>query len=80
MEAQKKQVIELQNKANKILEMAIDMDQRVERYSDNQIRMKQSMFPELSETYKLKAETAKCGSKRLWQAYLNILTQIKLEL
>jgi len=76
----KKQVIELQDKANKILEMAIDMDKRVERYSDNQFRMKQSMFPELSEVYKQKAETAKLGSKRLWQAYLNILTQIKLEL
>lgn len=76
----KQKAIELQEKANQLLQMAQDMDKRVERYRENEIRMKRSMFPELSQTYKLNAETSKRASNRLWQAYLNVLTEIKLEL
>ena len=74
----KSRVIELQEKANKLLELAQAMDYRVcnaEWLSDIN-----KDFPELSENWKSKADTRKRASKRLWNAYLQILTEIKLEL
>jgi hypothetical protein len=75
----KNTVIELQEKANQLLQMAQDMDKRYENAdwtANNFVRE----FPELSNKWKAKADTRKRGSKRLWNAYLQVLTQIKLEL
>ena len=74
----KSRVIELQEKANQLLELAQDMDRRVE--SAKWLADINQDFPELSENWKSKADTRRRGSKRLWSAYLQVLTQIKLEL
>ena len=74
----KSRVIELQEKANQLLELAQDMDRRVE--SAKWLADINQDFTELSENWKSKADTRRRGSKRLWSAYLQVLTQIKLEL
>lgn len=75
----KSRVIELQEKANQLLQMAQAMDMRAERaeYLANDYKI---MFPTLSKKYSDTADTRKRGSRRLWNAYLQVLTQIKLEL
>lgn len=74
----KKRAIELQEKANQLLELAQAMDIRVEtaQWFENV----NEDYPELAERWAHRADTRKRGSKRLWNAYLQVLTQIKLEL
>lgn len=74
----KSRAIELQEKANQLLQMAQDMDKRVEL---NEVWIKCENLPEWYIIRRSRdLDTCKRGSKRLWQAYLNVLTQIKLEL
>lgn len=75
----KSKVIELQEKANQLLELAIAMDERVESAEWFEQDYKKEL-PLLSERWDKRADTRKRGSKRLWNAYLQVLTQIKLEL
>jgi len=75
----KKRAIELQEKANQLLQMAQDMDARVESAEATALRFELD-FPNVSNRWKQKADTRKRGSGRLWNAYLQVLTQIKLEL
>jgi len=75
----KNRAIELQEKANQLLELAQAMDARV--LSAEHFRNEYKDFlPELSERWAHRADTRKRGSRRLWNAYLQVLTQIKLEL
>ena len=74
----KSKVIELQEKANQLLQMAQDMDKRIERMQSD-IKTFQA-FEWYIESRTKKIEICKAGSKRLWNAYLQVLTQIKLEL
>jgi phosphoserine phosphatase len=73
----KSTVIELQEKANQLLQMAQDMDKRVEL-------IKGWIQDDLPQWYKERKENeldcCQRGSKRLWSSYLQVLTQIKLEL
>lgn len=73
----KSRIIELQEKANQLLQMAQDMDKRVEL-------IKGWIQEDLPQWYlERKEKDLDCcqrGSKRLWSAYLQVLTQIKLEL
>ena len=74
----KSRVIELQEKANQLLELAQAMDKRVgnaEWLADIN-----KDFTELSKHWSDKAYTRRRASKRLWSAYLQVLTEIKLEL
>ena len=75
----KSRVIELQEKANQLLELAQAMDKRVERAEEFKEFFKND-FPSLSNHWEQRADTRKRGSRRLWNAYLQVLTQIKLEL
>jgi hypothetical protein len=75
----KSKVIELQEKANQLLELAIAMDERVESAERFEQDYKKEL-PLLSERWAHRADTRKRGSRRLWNAYLQVLTQIKLEL
>lgn len=75
----KSRVIELQEKANQLLELAQAMDKRVE-WAEECKKRYISLLPELSERWANRADTRKRASKRLWNAYIQILTQIKLEL
>jgi hypothetical protein len=75
----KSRAIELQEKANQLLELAQAMDARVESAERFEEAYKNE-FPLLSERWDNRADTRKRGSKRLWNAYLQVLTQIKLEL
>ena len=74
----KSRVIELQEKANQLLELAQDMDRRVE--SAKWLADINNDFPELSERWANRADTRRRASRRIWNAYLQILTEIKLEL
>jgi hypothetical protein len=74
----KSRVIELQEKANQLLQMAQDMDKRIalieywiEQSNDIQ------WYVERKEK---DLDCCQRGSRRLWSAYLQVLTQIKLEL
>jgi len=74
----KSRVIELQEKANQLLQMAQDMDKRIELIKgwieqSNDIQW----YVERREN---ELDCCQRGSKRLWSAYLQVLTQIKLEL
>ena len=75
----KSRVIELQEKANQLLELAQAMDARAEVANDfkNQYAF---YWQELSDRWAHREDTRKRGSRRLWNAYLQVLTQIKLEL
>ena len=75
----KSRVIELQEKANQLLELAQDMDRRVLMSEDIANDMK-GRFDTLYDKWTNKADTQKRASKRLWSAYLQVLTEIKLEL
>ena len=75
----KSRVIELQEKANQLLELAQAMDARAER-SEYVAESYKENFPSISKKYSDTADTRKRASKRLWSAYLQVLTQIKLEL
>lgn len=75
----KSRVIELQEKANQLLELAQAMDARVESAEDFKNQYKRH-WQDLSDRWAQREDTRKRGSKRLWNAYLQILTQIKLEL
>jgi hypothetical protein len=55
------------------------MDERVESAERFEQDYKKEL-PLLSERWDKRADTRKRGSKRLWNAYLQVLTQIKLEL
>lgn len=75
----KSRVIELQEKANQLLELAQDMDRRVE-WAEDYKQQNKNIFPELSERWANREDTRRRASKRLWSAYLQVLTEIKLEL
>ena len=79
MESNKMKAIELQEKANEILELAQAMDSRVEIAKDfkNQYA---GHWQELADRWAQREDTRRRGSKRLWNAYLQVLTQIKMEL
>lgn len=79
MESNKTKAIELQEKANEILELAQAMDSRVKIAKDFKNQFAEH-FPNVSEKWAAKEDTRRRGSKRLWAAYLQVLTQIKLEL
>jgi hypothetical protein len=78
----KNRAIELQEKANQILQMAQDMDKRIILTKGWLDAAYKSLEP--THWYILKQErdleSQILGSKRLWNAYLQLLTQIKLEL
>jgi len=74
----KSKAIELQNKANQLLQMAQDMDKRIERMkSDIKTFHGYESYCERRAKW---LNTSERASKRLWSAYLQVLTQIKLEL
>jgi hypothetical protein len=77
----KNTVIELQEKANNLLELAEQMDERIQWLKED---ASSEYFHLTSQEYKDKRnntiDTCERGSKRLWSAYLQVLTQIKLEL
>ena len=75
----KSRVIELQEKANQLLELAQEMDARVESANDYKNRY-EGHWQDLSDRWTHREDTRKRASKRLWSAYLQVLTQIKLEL
>jgi hypothetical protein len=75
----KSRVIELQEKANQLLELAIAMDARVESAEDFKNQYK-DLLEDLSNRWAQREDTRRRGSRRLWNAYLQVLTQIKLEL
>ena len=75
----KSRAIELQEKANQLLELAQAMDARVESAKDFKNQYK-GHWQDLSDRWEQREDTRKRGSKRLWSAYLQVLTQIKLEL
>lgn len=75
----KSRVIELQEKANQLLELAIAMDARAESAETFSNEYKGN-WEELSDRWAHRADIRKRGSRRLWNAYLQVLTQIKLEL
>ena len=75
----KSRVIELQEKANQLLELAQAMDARLE-VAEYFTESYKDEFPNLSKHWANKADTRKRASKRLWSAYLQVLTEIKLEL
>lgn len=75
----KSRVIELQEKANQLLELAQAMDKRVESaeiFSTSYY----GHWQDLSDRWAHREDTRKRASKRLWSAYLQVLTEIKLEL
>jgi hypothetical protein len=77
----KNTVIELQEKANNLLELAEQMDSRIEWLKEDTAS---EYFQLTGQAFKDKRnntiDTCERGSKRLWSAYLQVLTQIKLEL
>jgi len=75
----KSRVIELQEKANQILDMAQAMDMRVES-ANGFIKQYEGYWQELADRWKHRMDIRKRASSRLWSAYLQVLTQIKLEL
>jgi hypothetical protein len=79
MESNKTKAIELQEKAIEILELAQAMDSRVKTAEDFKNQFAEH-FQNLSEKWAQREDTRKRASKRLWAAYFQVLTQIKLEL
>lgn len=76
----KSKVIELQEKANQLLELAQAMDKRVE-HAEESAKLAETMeFDELHYQLTRLKNTRKSASKRIWSAYLQVLTEIKLEL
>lgn len=75
----KSRVIELQEKANQLLELAQAMDRRV-LMSEIIANDMKGHFDTLNLKWTNNADTQKRASKRLWSAYLQVLTEIKLEL
>ena len=75
----KSRVIELQEKANQLLELAQAMDKRVER-AESIAETNKEMYPNSYIRWMRKSDTCRRGSNRLWSAYIQILTEIKLEL
>jgi len=77
----KSRAIELQEKANNLLELAEQMDSRIKWLKEDAAS---DYFYLTSQAFKDKRnntiDTCERGSKRLWSAYLQVLTQIKLEL
>lgn len=75
----KSRVIELQEKANRLLELAQAMDKSVEsaKRFKNQY---EGHWQDLSDRWANREDTRRRASKRLWSAYLQVLTEIKLEL
>jgi hypothetical protein len=74
----KNTVIELQEKANQLLQMAQDMDKRIELIKGwIEASSDVQWYVERREK---DLDCCQRGSKRLWSAYLQVLTQIKLEL
>ena len=74
----KSKVIELQEKANQLLQMAQDMDKRIELVKSwTELTYMPKWYIEKKEN---ELDCCERGSKRLWSAYLQVLTQIKLEL
>jgi len=74
----KDEVIELQEKANQLLQMAQDMDKRIELIKG---WLQEPCLPKwYVERRENDLDCCQRGSRRLWSAYLQVLTQIKLEL
>lgn len=76
----KSKVIELQEKANQLLELALRMDDRIESAKEFKEEYKNAEWQDLSNRWAKRLDTRQRASKRLWAAYLKVLTQIKLEL
>ncbi len=77
----KSKVIELQEKANQILQMAQDMDEKIQWLkADTASEYFQLTGQAFKDKINNTIDTCERGSKRLWSAYLQVLTQIKLEL
>jgi len=79
MESKKIKAIKLQEKAIEILELAQAMDDRVESAKSFKEQYA-GHWQELSDRWAKRLDTRQRASKRLWNAYIQILTQIKLEL
>jgi len=77
----KNTVIELQEKANNLRGLALEMDERIQWLKED---TSSEYFQLTGQAFKDKRnntiDTCERGSKRLWSAYLQVLTQIKLEL
>ena len=75
----KSRVIELQEKANRLLELAQSMDRRVEsaKRFKNQY---EGNWKELAERWEHRQHIRESKSRKLWNAYIQVLTEIKLEL
>jgi hypothetical protein len=71
-------VIKLQEKANNLLELAEQMDERIQWLKED---ASSEYFHLTSQAFKDKRnntiDTCERGSKRLWSAYLQVLTQMK---
>ena len=76
----KNKAIELQEKANNLRGLALEMDARIEWLKADTAS---EYFQLTSQAFKDKRnntiDTCERGSKRLWSAYLQVLTQIKFE-
>jgi hypothetical protein len=72
-------ILKLEEKAEELLSMAEGMDVRVKLLTE-QIELWKCNFPESGKILKWKKEldTRRRGARRLWEAYLQVLTQIKL--
>jgi len=75
----KSRVIELQEKANQLLELAQDMDKRVESAKDFKNQY-EGHWQDLSDRWAHRQHIRESESRKLWNAYLQVLTEIKLEL
>jgi hypothetical protein len=72
-------ILKLEVKAEELLDMAEGMDIRVKLLTE-QIELWKGNFPQSEKILKWTNEldTRKRGARRLWDAYLQVLTQIKL--
>ena len=72
----KQEINRLHSKANALLELAQKMDRKIERLELDIKQLKNYEWYVESRTKQL--DICKAGSKRLWNSYLIVLTQIKM--
>lgn len=72
----KQEINKLHSKANALLELAQKMDRKIERLELDIKHLKDYEWYVESRTKQL--DICKAGSKRLWNSYLIVLTQIKM--
>lgn len=72
----KQEINRLNIKANELLELAQKMDRKIERLELDIKQLKDYEWYVESRTKQM--EICKAGSKRLWNSYLIVLTQIKM--